>query len=193
MLIAKFTTVKPEMAHSRTYEDFYKFLGAKPARLGIVSRMYPWLTASFLTEGLMNIFYNEKSPSKFQSINSLMFEWEIDVNFIKRIEFASVPEGDGAYGTDITMAFTERYFEKYDVFVIELSRQQCIVKEAPLRKADNYWEYTVQLIDADYSSLLDTTACQPGMRTRFLTNYQPEYSEEGYTKYQSKQILLLVA
>lgn len=185
MLIAKFTTIKPEMAHSRTYEDFYKFLGAKPARLGIVSRMYPWLTASFLTEGLMNIFYNEKSPSKFQSINSLMFEWEIDVNFIKRVEFASVPEGDGAYGTDITMAFTERYFEKYDVFVIELSRQQCIVKEAPIRKADNYWEYTVQLIDADYSSLLDTTACQPGMRTRFLTNYQPEYSEEGYTKYQS--------
>ena len=27
MIIANFTTVKPEMAHSRTYEDFSKFLG----------------------------------------------------------------------------------------------------------------------------------------------------------------------
>ena len=26
-LIAEFTTIKPEMAHSKTYEDFYKFLG----------------------------------------------------------------------------------------------------------------------------------------------------------------------
>lgn len=27
MIVANFTTVKPEMAHSRTYEDFSKFLG----------------------------------------------------------------------------------------------------------------------------------------------------------------------
>jgi hypothetical protein len=25
--IASFTTVKPELAHTKTYEDFYKFLG----------------------------------------------------------------------------------------------------------------------------------------------------------------------
>jgi hypothetical protein len=32
---------------------------------------------------------------------------------------------------------------------------------------------------------LDTAFCKTGMETRFLTNYQPEFSEEGYTKYQS--------
>jgi len=77
------------------------------------------------------------------------------------------------------MAFKERYYEKYDTFRIEGSRQMCFVKTAPVRKADNYWEVVVQLIDADYSSILDTTATNPGQQTRFLTNYHPELSRLG--------------
>jgi hypothetical protein len=83
------------------------------------------------------------------------------------------------------MYFKERYYEKYDTFKIDGSRQQCIVKTTPQRKADNFWEYTVQLIDADFSSILDATSCQLGMTTRFLSNIMPEYHEEGFTKYQS--------
>ena len=179
-LIAEFTTIKPEMAHSKTYEDFYKFLGAKPTRLGIVSTMYKNLTASYLTEGLGNIMYNkQKSGNKFQKINSLMFEWEIDVAFIKRIKFAAVPVGDGSNGSEITMYFTERYYEQNDTFVIELTKQQCFVMAAPIRKADNFWEYSVRLIDSSYTSTLDTSGTQIGNETRFITNYQPEYHESG--------------
>ena len=48
---------------TRTYEDFYKYLGVKPTRLGVVSRMYDDLTASFLTESLKNIFYQDAKGS----------------------------------------------------------------------------------------------------------------------------------
>lgn len=109
----------------------------RPYKLGVVSRLYPELTASYLTESLRNIFYQgRKSGNKYQSIDSLYFEWETDVNYIKRIEFAAVPEGDGSDGTEITMAFKERYYEKYDIFKIEATRQQCIVVSRPIRKAD---------------------------------------------------------
>lgn len=110
---------------TRTYEDFYKYLGVKPTRLGIVSRMYDDLTASYLTESLRNVFYQDAkgSGNKYQSINSLMFEWEITTNYIKRIEFAAAPVGNGANGTEIEMAFRERYYEKYDTFKIENSGQ----------------------------------------------------------------------
>lgn len=193
MIIASWVNVKPEMAHSRTYEDFYKFLGTRPKMMGVMARMYQNNTATFLTEALNNIYYNKKTVNKFQPIDSLMIEWEIDVEFVKRVEFAAVPVGDGTGGADITMFFKERYYEKYDTFKIDGSRQQCIVKAVPQRKADEFWEYTVQLIDSDYSSVLDTTACQLGMTTRFLSNIMPEYHEFGYTKYQSKVILLLAA
>jgi hypothetical protein len=95
--------------------------------------MYDDLTASFLTEALKNVFYSngKGSGNKYQSINAFAYDWEIESNYIKRIEFAAVPEGDGSGGSDIIMAFKERYYEKYDTFKIENSGQQCIVVQRP--------------------------------------------------------------
>ena len=61
MVIASYVNVKPELAHSRTFEDFYKFLGARPKMLSVMARMYTLNTATFLTEARLDIFYNSKS------------------------------------------------------------------------------------------------------------------------------------
>ena len=101
--------------------------------------MYDDLTATFLTESLRNIFYQDgrgSSKNRYQSLNALQYDWEITTNYIKRIEFAAVPEGDGAGGTEIVMAFRERYYEKYDTFKIEETGQQCMVVQRPQRKGD---------------------------------------------------------
>lgn len=102
--------------------------------------MYKSNTAAYLTESLRNVFYLDAkgSGNKYQSVNSLMYEWEIETNYIKHIEFAAVPEGDGAGGTEITMAFRERYYAKYDTFKIMNSGQQCFVVSGPIRKGDNF-------------------------------------------------------
>ena len=103
-------------------------------------------------------------------------------NYIKRIPFALDVTEDGANGTEIEMHFTERYFEKYDIFKIDESRQQCIVVSRPIRRADNDWCVSVRLIDNSYDTTLDLTACKAGMTCRFQSNAHPELSEEGYTK-----------
>ena len=140
--------------------------------------MYPHLTASFFTESLGNIIYNDtKTKNRYQSINSMYFEWQIETSELKRIAFADVPVGDGANGCEIEMAFTERYYEKYDIFMIEATRQQCIVVERPQRVNDSYWKVTVRLIDNDYSSTLDLSGCQVGMTTRFQSVAMPEMHE----------------
>ena len=186
MIVANFVTNRSTMSDTRTYEDFYKFLGTQPYKLGVVSRLYPELTASYLTESLRNIFYQDrKGGNKYQSIDAMYFEWDVETNYIKRIEFAAVPETDGADGQEIVMAFKERYYEKYDIFKIDQTGQQCFVVARPVRKADNYWEVTVRLIDNDYKSVLDLSGCQIGMTTRFQSNAMPEMHEEGYVKYQS--------
>jgi hypothetical protein len=51
------------MGDTRTYEDFYKYVGVKPTRLGVVTRMYEDLTASFLTDSLRNVFYRDAKGS----------------------------------------------------------------------------------------------------------------------------------
>lgn len=186
MIIANFVSNRATQSETRTYEDFYKFLGTRPTKLGVVSRLYPELTASYLTESLRNIFYQDvKSGNRYQSIDSMYFEWEVETNYIKRVEFAAVPEETGQNGTEIVMAFKERYYEKYDIFKIDKTMQQCIVVSRPVRKRDDYWEVTVRLIDNDYGSILDVSGCQIGDTTRFQSNAMPEMHEEGYVKYQS--------
>ena len=187
MIVANFTTNRANMGDTRTYEDFYKFLGTRPARLGIMSRLYPNLTASYLTESLRNIFYQDsKAGNKYKSIDSMYFEWEVETNYIKRIEFAAVPDVSNFIpGNSIIMAFKENYYQKYDIFKVDQTMQQLQVVSHPRRIADNYWEVEVMLIDNDYSTLLDTDGCQIGMTTRFQSNAVPEGHEEGYSKYQS--------
>ena len=193
MRIKEMVNRMPNMGSARTYEDFTKWLGSKAHRLGLYTSMYEDLTASYLTETLMNIVTMGKSPNKYQPLSNMMFEWDVDVNYIKRIEFAAVPTGDGTGGTEITFAFRENYYQRNDTFRIEGSRQLVFCKSAPVKKAENYWEIRGQIVDSDFSTVLDTTYCQPGMKTRFLSNYQSEWSIDGYTKYQSKQYCSLAA
>ena len=186
MLVANFVTNRPTMGDTRTYEDFSKFLGERPHRLGVVSRLYPELTATFLTESLRNIFYGDEKKAKgFQNIDSTYFEWEVETNYIKRIPFAAVPVGNGVDGTEIEMIFPENYYQLHEIFKIESTGQQCFVVSRPIRKSDKEWSVMVRLIDDDYSSELDLSGCQIGDLTRFIGNAKPELHDTGFVKYQS--------
>ncbi|MDY5929217.1 MAG: hypothetical protein SPJ27_04190, partial [Candidatus Onthovivens sp.] len=70
---------------TRTAEDFFKFLGQKPERLGIISSLYDQYTATYLTEALMNSFAGSNKPAGFTSIPSFVVEWSIKVSKIKRL------------------------------------------------------------------------------------------------------------
>lgn len=171
---------------TRTYENFLKMLGDKPKNLGLLSRMYPQCTSTYYTEALGNIFYNNaKKANKFQSIDSYMIEWQLDVNEIKRVPLAAMPEGDGADGTEITFYFPYRYYEKYDIFKVEDTRQQFIVVSHPVKKGSNLWMVSARLVTEDYNTLLDLSGTHAGSLTVFQSNAVPEMSEEGYVKNQS--------
>lgn len=100
----------------------------KPHRLGVVSRLYPELTATFLTESLRNIYYGDtKKSNGFQAVDSNYIEWEIETSYIKRVPFVAQPSGDGANGTEIEMVFPENYYQLHEIFKIERTGQQCFV------------------------------------------------------------------
>lgn len=161
----------------------------KPHRLGVVSRLYPELTATFLTESLRNIYYGDSKKSNvFQAVDSTYIEWEVETSYIKRVPFAAAPVGDGANGSEIEMIFPENYYQLHEIFKIERTGQQCFVVARPVRRADNYWSVMVRLIDDDYSSVLEDVYV--GDTTRFIGNAKPELHENGFVKYQSKVLLL---
>ena len=184
MRITSFSTSHSQMGSTRTYEDFHKWLGEKPERLGIVSNLYKQYTATSLTEALMNVYSDDMNkPNRFRPSNSFMLEWDIDVNFVKRIPILAV-EGDGADGSEVIFHFPERYYEMYDVFVIEETRQQCMVTMTPIRRSDACVECVCRIVDNDYRDRLDVDAII-GTDTRFIINHMPELHETGFSKYQS--------
>ena len=189
MRISGFTTTRPNMPTTRLAEDFMKFLGANPARLGIVSTLYDQYTATHLTEALMNTYTMEKGKKGFQSINSFLIEWDLQVNKIKRVPIIAAPEGTGVNAGDVKFYFPENYYQKYDTFVVERTRQQFIVLNRPQRLRDNCWLVIAKILDNDYDSVVDyagpSASSMVGLQTRFVTNYHPELHQEGYTKYQS--------
>ena len=84
--------------------------------------MYTDNTLNFITDGLRNIFYKDEKADQFQLSSSLLFEWIVETNNIKKVEFAEVPIGAGENGTEITMAFRENYYQKYDIFRIDKTK-----------------------------------------------------------------------
>lgn len=164
--------------NTKTYEDWSKYLGVKPHRLGVVARMYTDNTLNFLTDGLRNVFYKDEKADQFQTSSSLMFEWEVETNNIKHVMVKSV-EGSGQ---ELIVAFGENYYQKYDIFRVDETKQQFEVISRPIRKSgsedgkNGYWEVVVRLIDNGYDSTADLSE---GMWTTFQSVAQPELSEEG--------------
>ena len=148
MLVANFTSRIPTMGQTKTYEDWSKYLGSKPHRIGVVARMYTDNTLNVITDGLRNIFYKDEKADQFQLSSSLLFEWIVETNNIKKVEFAEVPIGAGENGTEITMAFRENYYQKYDIFRIDKTKQQCQVVSRPIRKRDRQTQLIVSLLVA---------------------------------------------
>ena len=67
-----------------------------------------------------------------------------------------------------------------------------MVVNRPVRRGDNYWEVTVRLIDNNYETILDASACQPGDKTHWITANVPEMHEEGNSKYHLNALFRLI-
>lgn len=106
---------------------------------------------------------------------------------------AAPADGDGSNQSEITMFFTERYYELEDTFMIDATKQQFFVMEAPVRRDDSCWEYHVRIVSGDAGAMLPAGSTYTGMKTRWVGNLKQEWHDTGFVKYQSKLQLLLVA
>lgn len=186
MRIVDRNTVLQNMGDTKTVQHFGTLLGEKPHKLGQVVTLYPHLAISTLTDALKNIFYNPKSSgSNYTPINSMAIEWQIDVNFIKKVRIAEDVTGNPGSGKiPFTIQLEEKYYDKNDTLTLE-NQQQLFVVAPPTRLRHRLWEYTVTLVGNDLSKSADSNYMKAGQVTRYRSNYYPELSERGYTKYTS--------
>jgi hypothetical protein len=180
-------TVVHNMGDTRTVQHFNTLLGDKPHKLGLVATMYPDLAITTLTDALRNVYYNPKSSSSnFQPINSMAVQWDIDVNYIHKVQIVK-DINDATPGMNkapFTIVLEQKYYDKNDTFTLE-NKQQLLVVAPPRMLNTKAWEHTVILVGNDFSKYVDPRFVKKGRVTRFRSNYFPELSERGYTKYTS--------
>lgn len=185
MKIVDRNTVVQHLSDTKTVQNFGTLLGNKPHKLGTVVTMYPELAISTLTDALKNVYYNPKKDSgSFAPINSMCIQWDIDVNFIKKVRIAGNISGNGAGKNPETIILEERYYDKNDTFTLE-NKQQLFVLAPPRKLAQKRWEYKVVLVGNDLSKQINVNYAAAGKYTRYRSNYHPELSERGYTKWVS--------
>jgi len=184
MKIVDRATVVQNMSSTKTVQHFGQLLGKKPHKLGQVVTMYPHLAISILTDALKNVYYNPKKNGSYTPINSMAIEWDIDVNFIKKVRITGAISGNGVGGKVETIMLEERYYDRNDTFTLE-NKQQLFVVSAPKKISIKRWEYRVTLVGNDLTKTINTTFAAVGKTTRYRSNYFPELSERGYSKYVS--------
>ena len=185
MKIVDRNTVVQHLSDTKTVQNFGRLLGTKPHKLGQVVTMYPDLAISTLTDALKNVYYNPKKDSgSFTPINSMAIQWDIDVNFIKKVKIVGDISGNGLNKNVETIILEERYYDKNDTFTLE-NKQQLFVVAPPRKLGVKRWEYRVKLVGNDLSKSINTTYAAAGRDTRYRSNYHPELSERGYTKWVS--------
>jgi len=183
MKIVDRNTVVQNISDTKTVQNFGALLGSKPHKLGAVVTMYKNLALSTLTDALKNVYYNpKKDGGSFTPINSMIVEWTIDVNFIKRVKIVGNISGNGLNKNPESIILAERYYDKSDTFSLE-NKQQLFVIAPPRKLAQNRWEYRVVLVGNDLTKTIELNAAANGKQTRYRSNYHPELSERGYTKF----------
>ncbi len=159
----------------------------KPAKLGLVATLYPNLAVNILTDALHNIFYNDKkAANSFQPINEMAIEWSIDVNYIHKVKIEQdiTSATPGLNKEPITLVLESKYYDKGDTLALE-NGQQAFVIAPPVQRGPGKWEHVVILVGNDYSKFFDVRFLKKGKYTRYRSNFHPELSERGYTKYTS--------
>jgi hypothetical protein len=180
-------TVIHNMGNTRTVQHYGTLLGNKPHKLGLVATLYPDLAITVLTDALRNVYFNPKSSaSSFMPINSMVVEWDIDVNYIHKVNIAEdvTVATPGLGKQPFTVVLESKYYDKNDTFALE-NRQQLMVIAPPQQLGAKRWSHTVILVGNDTSKHVDPRFLKRGRYTRYRSNFHPELSERGYTKYMS--------
>lgn len=185
MKIVDRNSVIQNLGSTKTVEHLGTMLGEKPHKLGTVATMYPQLAITTLTDSLKNIYYNpKKGAGSYTPINSMAIEWKIDVNFIKKVKIVGNISGNGLNKKVEDIYLEERYYDKNDTFTLE-NKQQLFVVATPRKLGTKKWLYKVTLVGNDLSKTINTAFAAAGKTTRYRSNFFPELSERGYTKFVS--------
>jgi hypothetical protein len=170
----------PNGADTKTMQDLGAVIGLKPEMSKAIVTLYPHLSLQKLTEQLGAVYH--KGAENLKDIEAFAFEWLIKTNQIPRIKFAEDCTETGEGGAEFPIILEKKYYDPHETFELD-NEQQLFVKRVPELLAPGKVRYWVQLVTPDISRRVNTNYMRRGQTTKYVSNYHPELSERGYSKF----------
>ena len=178
-------TVLVNNGNTLTDQHLGEYLGKKATRLGVYSSMNTDLSLTAITDSLFNTYTTGGKGKRdgFTPIASMAFEWDIDVNYIHKVQIVGTAASGSLTTTSVfNMFLAEKYYFQNDVIKLE-NRQMLRVIAPPEMITANKWAYKVQLVADKLTTVVDVNYLAAGLTTLYNHNAYPEISERGYSRF----------
>lgn len=173
----------PEWATNGTYtiENFNTMFGRQVDMMPQIVKLRPNYTMNFITDGLKRKMISQNNSTSEES-RYLAVEWVLSQKNIPRIRIAVTCTETGTNKDPISLILEEPYYSIYDTFALE-NQQQLRVMSVPQKLSANRWKYTCQIEGASYDRGVQLKYMTKGRTTMFRSNYYPELSDRGSSKF----------
>lgn len=182
MKVIDYNMIPSWAADTKTMKLVGSLLGDKPEKLSTVVTLRPDLTISMITDGLKNVYMAGNSTDKFRPINAMSFTWKIQTHMIPKIRIVEDNSETGEGRAVFALILEKKYYDKGDTFRLE-NDQLLFVRAQPERLSADRWKYLVTLVGDDSSRKVNVAKTKKGNWTQYNSNYFPELSERGYSKF----------
>lgn len=182
MRVVEYNSIPAKAGETKTVRTFGAWLGDKPANLSKAVMLKPQFSANLLLDGLMNVYEKDTTVRDFEPLPSMNFTWMVNTDRLVKVRFAADCTDNGQGKRDVRIILDRKYYDKNDTFRLK-NGQLLFVRFTPKKLSENQWEHIITLVTNNPDMKIDTRFMSKGSESMYISNYFPELSERGYSKW----------
>lgn len=182
MRIVNYNSIPSFAGQTKTVRTFGAWLGEKPENMQSAVLTKPGYSANMLLDAVGSVYGLDNTDKEYQPIQGMKFQWQVSSERMVKVHFAETCTETGQGKRDVRVVLDRKYYDRGDTFRLR-GGQLLFVRMKPRRLAENKWEHIVTLVTNSLDAFIDVQYMRKGMESWYISNYHPELSERGYSKW----------
>lgn len=183
MRIINYDSIPSNANQTKTVRTFGAWLGEKPQNMQAAVLVKPEYTANMLLDAVGSVYGMKNVDEEYSDIQGMKFQWQVDGGKrMVKVRFAESCTETGQGKRDVRVVLDRKYYDRGDTFRLK-NGQLLFVRMKPRRLGENRWEHIVTLVTNNVDQFIDVSYMRKGAESWYISNYHPELSERGYSKW----------
>jgi hypothetical protein len=182
MRIINYQSIPSFAGQTKTARTFGAWLGEKPANLQSAVLIKPHYTANMLLDAIGSVYQKPATQNEYEDIKAMSFQWQVSTERLTKVYFSESCTDSGTSKRTVHVILDRKYYDKGDTFRLK-NGQLLFVQMRPEHLGERRWRHSCTLVTNNLDTAIDTRFMAKGQETMYISNYFPELSERGYSKW----------